>query len=156
MGGAIGGRAWTLSEAVFGSIGSLTRHVDRCSLSTCQGWSVLGTAKAFSRWRSGLHLVTTINCTTSSPQGSGCPASAPVRQNEQLEEGRISAHRSRQGAKMRQKSKSTPVSSEGVVRDIRRATRKHHTAEEKICTVLDGLRGDFGATQRHSTRPVIC
>ena len=43
---------------------------------------------------------------------------------------------------MRQKSKSTRVSSEGVVRDIRRATRKHHAAEEKIRIVLDGLRGE--------------
>ena len=43
---------------------------------------------------------------------------------------------------MRQKSKSMPVSSEGVVRDIRRATRKHHAAEEKIRIVLDGLRGE--------------
>jgi transposase len=40
---------------------------------------------------------------------------------------------------MRQKSKSTLVLSEGVVRDIRRATRKHHGAEEKIRIVLDGL-----------------
>jgi transposase len=35
-----------------------------------------------------------------------------------------------------------PASSEGVVRDIRRATRKHHGAEEKIRIVLDGLRGE--------------
>jgi len=41
---------------------------------------------------------------------------------------------------MRQKSKSTPVSSEGVVRDIRRATRKHHAAEEKIRLVLELCR----------------
>jgi transposase len=34
------------------------------------------------------------------------------------------------------------VSSEGVVRDIRRATRKQHAAEEKIRIVLDGLRGE--------------
>jgi transposase len=40
---------------------------------------------------------------------------------------------------MRQKSKSTPLSSEGVIRDIRRATRKHYAAEEKIRIVLDGL-----------------
>jgi transposase len=39
-------------------------------------------------------------------------------------------------------SKSTPVSSEGVVRDIRRATRKQHAAEEKIRIVLDGLRSE--------------
>ena len=34
------------------------------------------------------------------------------------------------------------MSSERVVRDIRRATRKHHAAEEKICIVPDGLRGE--------------
>ena len=43
---------------------------------------------------------------------------------------------------MRQKSNSTPASSETLVRNIRRATRKHHAAEEKICIVLDGLRGE--------------
>ena len=32
---------------------------------------------------------------------------------------------------MRQKSNSTPASSETLVRNIRRATRKHHAAEEK-------------------------
>ena len=31
---------------------------------------------------------------------------------------------------------------ERVVRDIRRATRKHHSAEDKICIVLEGLRGE--------------
>jgi transposase len=43
---------------------------------------------------------------------------------------------------MRLKSNSTPVTSENLVRDIRRATRKHHAAEEKIRIVLDGLRGE--------------
>ena len=43
---------------------------------------------------------------------------------------------------MRQKSNSTPVTSENLVRDIRRATRKHHATEEKIRIVLDGLRGE--------------
>ncbi len=33
---------------------------------------------------------------------------------------------------MRQKSNSTPATSETLVRNIRRATRKHHAAEEKI------------------------
>ena len=45
---------------------------------------------------------------------------------------------------MSQKS-SAPVakpSAERVVRDIRRATRKHHSAEDKIRIVLDGLRGE--------------
>ena len=43
---------------------------------------------------------------------------------------------------MRRKSNSTPASSETLVRNIRRATRKHHAAEEKIRIVLDGLRGE--------------
>ena len=42
---------------------------------------------------------------------------------------------------MRQKSNSTPAS-ETLVRNIRRATRKHHAAEEKIRIALDGLRGE--------------
>ena len=37
---------------------------------------------------------------------------------------------------MRQKSNSTPVTSENLVRNIRRATRKHHAAEEKIRIVM--------------------
>src|ERR1700752_4277339 len=43
---------------------------------------------------------------------------------------------------MRQKSNSTPALSETLVRNIRRATRKHHAPEEKIRIVLDGLRGE--------------
>jgi transposase len=43
---------------------------------------------------------------------------------------------------MRQKSNATPASSETLVRNIRRATRKHHAAEEKIRIVLDGLHGE--------------
>ncbi len=31
---------------------------------------------------------------------------------------------------------------EAVVKDIRRATRRHFSAEDKIRIVLDGLRGD--------------
>ena len=45
---------------------------------------------------------------------------------------------------MSQKS-STPaarVPAEKLVRDIRRATRKHHSAEDKIRIVLEGLRGE--------------
>ena len=37
---------------------------------------------------------------------------------------------------MRQKSNSTPASSETLVRNIRRATRKHHAAEDKIRNLL--------------------
>jgi transposase len=48
---------------------------------------------------------------------------------------------------MRQKSNTAPVSSENLVRDIRRATRKHHAAEEKIRIVLDGLRGEISIAE---------
>src|ERR1700692_2784842 len=43
---------------------------------------------------------------------------------------------------MRQASKRVPDSAEKTVRDIRRATRRHHSAEEKIRIVLAGLRGE--------------
>ena len=43
---------------------------------------------------------------------------------------------------MRQKSETANRSSEQVVKDIRRATRKQYSAEEKIRIVLDGLRGE--------------
>ncbi len=43
---------------------------------------------------------------------------------------------------MRQKDKQAPQSAEQTVRDIRRATRRHFSAEEKIRIVLDGLRGE--------------
>ena len=36
----------------------------------------------------------------------------------------------------------TKAPAEAVVKDIRRATRRHFSAEEKIRIVLDGLRGD--------------
>jgi transposase len=42
---------------------------------------------------------------------------------------------------MRQKSENQKPSSERIVKDIRRATRKQYSAEEKIRIVLDGLRG---------------
>ena len=42
---------------------------------------------------------------------------------------------------MRQRDKQAPQSAEETVRDIRRATRRHFSAEEKIRIVLDGLRG---------------
>jgi transposase len=43
---------------------------------------------------------------------------------------------------MNQKSPTSPSPSERLVKDIRRATRKHYSAEDKIRIVLDGLRGD--------------
>src|SRR5947209_19101130 len=47
---------------------------------------------------------------------------------------------------MRQKS-GTPNGSEEVVKDIRRATRKHYSAEDKIRIVLDGLRGEYSIAE---------
>lgn len=45
---------------------------------------------------------------------------------------------------MNQKSSTAPtrVPAEKLVRDIRRATRKHHSAEDKVRIVLEGLRGE--------------
>jgi transposase len=47
-----------------------------------------------------------------------------------------------QERKMRAKSSSPKTPAEKVVKDIRRATRKHYSAEDKIRIVLDGLRGE--------------
>lgn len=38
--------------------------------------------------------------------------------------------------------KATKSPGEKIVKDIKRATRKHYSAEEKIRIVLDGLRGE--------------
>ena len=43
---------------------------------------------------------------------------------------------------MRQRDKQAPQSAEEAVRDIRRATRRHFSAEEKIRIVVEGLRGE--------------
>ena len=43
---------------------------------------------------------------------------------------------------MRQKPGTAKPSAEKVVKDLRRRTRKQHSAEEKIRIVLEGLRGE--------------
>jgi transposase len=43
---------------------------------------------------------------------------------------------------MRKRDDRTPESAEKTVRDIRRATRRQFSAEEKIRIVLEGLRGE--------------
>ncbi len=43
---------------------------------------------------------------------------------------------------MRQKPSGRPSSSEHIIKDIKRKTRKQYSAEEKIRIVLDGLRGE--------------
>lgn len=49
---------------------------------------------------------------------------------------------------------------EAVVKDIRRATRRHFSAEDKIRIVLDGLRGEDSIAElcpkgRHRPEPVL-
>jgi transposase len=48
---------------------------------------------------------------------------------------------------MRQKSGPLKAPAETVVKDIRRRTRKQHSAEEKIRIVLEGLRGEDGIAE---------
>jgi transposase-like protein len=47
---------------------------------------------------------------------------------------------------VRQQSE-TRATPEQIVKNIRRATRKHHSAEEKIRIVLEGLRGEYSITE---------
>jgi hypothetical protein len=58
---------------------------------------------------------------------------------------------------MRQASKRVPDSAEKTVRDIRRATRRHHSAEEKIRIALEGLRGEDRAVPqgRDQSKPLL-
>ena len=48
---------------------------------------------------------------------------------------------------MRPKSSTPEIPSQRLVRDIRRATRKQYSAEEKIRIVLDGLRGEVSIAE---------
>ena len=48
---------------------------------------------------------------------------------------------------MRQQTRPLKEPAEKVVQDIRRATRKHYSAEEKIRIVLEGLRGEDGIAE---------
>jgi transposase len=51
--------------------------------------------------------------------------------------------------KMKQKSQTRQTGAAKTIKDIRRATRKQYSAEENICIVLDGLRGE-------ETIPALC
>ena len=48
---------------------------------------------------------------------------------------------------MRQRSGPLREPAEQVVKDIRRATRRHFSAEDKIHIVLGGLRGEDGIAE---------
>ena len=51
---------------------------------------------------------------------------------------------------MRGKEVHTKASAQKTVRDIRRATRRQYSAEEKIRIVLEGLRGEHFVCLRFS------
>ncbi len=51
---------------------------------------------------------------------------------------------------MRQKSGPVKEPAEKVVKDIRRATRRQFSAEEKIRIVLEGLRGEESIAERRT------
>ena len=48
---------------------------------------------------------------------------------------------------MSPKSLTTKPPAEAVVRDIRRATRRHYSAEDKIRIVLEGFRGEHSIAE---------
>jgi transposase len=48
---------------------------------------------------------------------------------------------------MRQKRKAPASSAEETIKDIRRATRRHWSAEDKIRIVLEGLRGEDSVSE---------
>ena len=48
---------------------------------------------------------------------------------------------------MNQASGLAKAPADAVVKDIRRATRRHHSAEDKIRIVLEGLRGEESITE---------
>ena len=48
---------------------------------------------------------------------------------------------------MRQKSQTRQTGAAKAIEDMRRATRKQYSAEEKICIVLDGLREEESIEQ---------
>ena len=58
---------------------------------------------------------------------------------------------------MRQHSNLAKDTAEKVVKDIRRATRKQYSAEEKIRIVLEGLRGEDSTVPgaRDCSEPVL-
>ena len=57
---------------------------------------------------------------------------------------------------MRQQTRSSKEPAEKVVQDIRRATRKHYSAEEKIWIVLEGLRGEDSIADPKHIDTSIC
>ena len=61
---------------------------------------------------------------------------------EAVIQGGFGSRRSDEETKMRARSSKPKVSAARVVKDIRRATQRHFSAEDKIRIVLESLRGD--------------
>ena len=60
---------------------------------------------------------------------------------------------------MRQKSVPDKAPAEEVMKDIRRQTRRHYSAEDKIRIVLEGLRGEesiAGLCRREGIAASMC
>jgi transposase len=57
--------------------------------------------------------------------------------------------------KMMKKPVTTKAPAEQVVKDIRRATRKLHSSEEKIRIVLSGLRGEDSIAELCRTEGIV-
>src|SRR5215210_817388 len=56
---------------------------------------------------------------------------------------------------MRQKSGPVRAPAEQVVKDIRRATRRHFSAEDKIRVVLEGLRGEDSISELYRREGIV-
>ena len=59
-----------------------------------------------------------------------------------FDRGGFLVHRSLQGVKMNKKSVGIKDAADKLVKNIRRRTSRKYSAEEKICIILAGLRGE--------------
>ena len=57
---------------------------------------------------------------------------------------------------MRQKSRPEKQPAEDTIKDIRRATRRRFSAEEKIRVVLEGLRGEESIAELCRREDIAC
>ena len=64
-----------------------------------------------------------------------------------ISHGSHSGHKTRQNRRSATAKSETRATPEQIVTNIRRATRKHHSAEEKIRIVLEGLRGEYSIAE---------